>query len=431
MRGGKETRFEAMKEIFGSTAKRLFLSMLERLQGGALELVLPDRTFSFGDVRSELSAQLVVHRERFFARALLGGDTAIGEAYMDGDWSTPDLVTLMLLAVRNLAQLEKSSTFFSSFSHFADRLRHRLRANTVEGSRRNIHAHYDLSNEFFRLFLDESMVYSCAWYETAEDSLETAQFQKLDRICRKLELQPKDSVLEIGTGWGAFALHAARNYGCQVTTTTISQQQHEYARVLFDAADKDRRIELLLKDYRDLSGSFDKIVSIEMFEAVGFEHYDDFFRVCDRLLKPDGSLLLQTISMNEQRFLQYVKQSDWIQKYIFPGAQLASLRGVLESLARATRLSLFHAEDMGVHYARTLAAWRERFLARIAEVKALGFDDRFIRMWDYYLAFCEGAFLERHISDFQLLLTKNYNPRPMFQEPWRPALEAERQGTLV
>jgi cyclopropane-fatty-acyl-phospholipid synthase len=405
--------------------------MLERLQGGALELVLPDRTFSFGDVRSELSAQLVVHRERFFARALLGGDTAIGEAYMDGDWSTPDLVTLMQLAVRNLAQLEKSSTFFSSFSHFADRLRHRLRANTVEGSRRNIHAHYDLSNEFFRLFLDESMVYSCAWYETAEDSLETAQFQKLDRICRKLELQPKDSVLEIGTGWGAFALHAARNYGCQVTTTTISQQQHEYARVLFDAADKDRRIELLLKDYRDLSGSFDKIVSIEMFEAVGFEHYDDFFRVCDRLLKPDGSLLLQTISMNEQRFLQYVKQSDWIQKYIFPGAQLASLRGVLESLARATRLSLFHAEDMGVHYARTLAAWRERFLARIAEVKALGFDDRFIRMWDYYLAFCEGAFLERHISDFQLLLTKNYNPRPMFQEPWRPALEAERQGTLV
>jgi len=420
-----------MKEIFGSPAKRLFLSMLERLQGGALELVLPDRTFSFGDVRSELSAQLVVHRERFFARALLGGDTAIGEAYMDGDWSTPDLVTLMQLAVRNLAQLEKSSTFFSSFSHFADRLRHRLRANTVEGSRRNIHAHYDLSNEFFRLFLDESMVYSCAWYETAEDSLETAQFQKLDRICRKLELQPKDSVLEIGTGWGAFALHAARNYGCQVTTTTISQQQHEYARVLFDAADKDRRIELLLKDYRDLSGSFDKIVSIEMFEAVGFEHYDDFFRVCDRLLKPDGSLLLQTISMNEQRFLQYVKQSDWIQKYIFPGAQLASLRGVLESLARATRLSLFHAEDMGVHYARTLAAWRERFLARIAEVKALGFDDRFIRMWDYYLAFCEGAFLERHISDFQLLLTKNYNPRPMFQEPWRPALEAERQGTLV
>jgi len=419
-----------MKEIFGSTAKKLFLSMLEGLRGGSLELFLPDQTLTFGDVRSELSAQLVVHRERFFARALLGGDTAIGEAYMDGVWSTPDLVSLIRLAVRNLSQLQKSNTFFSSLSRFADRLRHRLRANTVEGSRRNIHAHYDLSNEFFRLFLDQSMVYSCAWYETTEDSLETAQFQKLDRICRKLELQPQDRVLEIGTGWGAFALHAARNYGCHVTTTTISQQQYEYARNLFDAADKDRRIELLLKDYRDLSGSFDKIVSIEMFEAVGFEHYDEFFRVCDRLLKPDGSMLLQTITMNEQRFSHYVKQSDWVQKHIFPGAQLASVRGVLDSLTRATSLTLFHAEDMGAHYARTLAAWRERFLNSIAEVKALGFDDRFIRMWDYYLAFCEGAFLERHISDFQLLLTKNHNPQPLFQEPWRLVQESARPQSV-
>jgi cyclopropane-fatty-acyl-phospholipid synthase len=408
-----------MQDIFGSTAKKLFLSMLERLQRGSLELILPDRTLNFGDVRSGLSAQLLVHRERFFARALLGGDTAIGEAYMDGDWSTPDLVSLMRLAVRNLSQLEKSNTFFSSLSRFADRLRQRLRTNTVGGSRRNIHAHYDLSNQFFRLFLDPRMVYSCAWYETPEDSLEAAQFQKLDRICRKLDLLPGDRVLEIGTGWGGFALHAARNYGCQVTTTTISQQQYEYARSLFDAEDKDQRIELLLKDYRELSGSFDKIVSIEMFEAVGFEHYDEFFGVCDKLLKPDGSMLLQTITMNEQRFARYLKQSDWIQKYIFPGAQLASLRAILDSLSRATQLSLFHAEDMGAHYARTLAAWRERFLNSIAEVRTLKFDDRFIRMWDYYLAFCEGAFHERHIGDFQLLLTKNYNPRSLFQEPWR------------
>ncbi len=413
-----------MKDIFQSTAKKLFLSTLGRLQGGSLELVLPERTLTFGDTQSELSAQLVVHRERFFTRALLGGDTAIGEAYMDEDWSTPDLVSLTRLAVRNLAQLETSNTIFSSLSRLVDRLRHRFRKNTVEGSRRNIQAHYDLSNEFFQLFLDQRMVYSCAWYETPVDSLETAQFQKLDRICQKLKLQPGDRVLEIGTGWGAFALHAARNYGCRVTTTTISRQQYEHARALFDAADWDRRIELLLKDYRELSGSFDKIVSIEMFEAVGFEHYDEFFGVCDRLLKPDGSMLLQTITMNEQRFAQYVKQSDWIQKYIFPGAQLASLRGVLDSLARATRLSLFHAEDMGAHYARTLAAWRERFLNSIAAVKTLGLDDRFIRMWDYYLAFCEGAFYERHISDVQLLLTKNYNRRPLFQEPWRLVRES-------
>ena len=227
-----------MKAILGSTAKKLFLSMLERLQGGSLELVLSDGTLTFGEAESELKARLLVHRERFFARALWGGDTALGEAYMDGDWSTPDLVSLMRLAVRNLSQLEKSNTFFSSFSRFADLLRQRMRPNTVKGSRRNIHAHYDLSNEFFKLFLDEGMVYSCAWYETRDDSLETAQFQKLDRICRKLDLLPGDRVLEIGTGWGGFALHAARNYGCQVTTTTISQEQYEYARSLFHAADR-------------------------------------------------------------------------------------------------------------------------------------------------------------------------------------------------
>ena len=349
---------------------------------------------------------------------------------MDGDWSTPDLVSLMRLAVRNMALLENSNTFISSLSRLADRIRHRLRTNSIEGSRRNIHAHYDLSNEFFRLFLDQRMVYSCAWYETPSDSLDTAQFQKLDRICRKLDLQPQDHLLEIGTGWGGFALHAARNFGCQVTTTTISQQQFEYARALFDGAGWDGRIELLLKDYRNLTGNFDKIVSIEMFEAVGFDHYDDFFRACDRLLKPDGSMLLQTITMNEQKFSQYLKQSDWIQKYIFPGAQLASVRGVLDSLTRATRLSLFHAEDMGAHYARTLAAWRESFFNSIPQVKALGFDDRFIRMWDYYLAFCEGAFHERHISDFQLLLTKNYNPRSLFQEPWRALRESPKPQSI-
>ena len=420
-----------MKPWLTSGAKRLFLSTLEELHGGSLELVFADHTHQYGDASAELRARLNVHRERFFLRALTGGETGIGEAYMDGDWSSPDLVSLMRLAVRNLPRLEEKNTFFSALSRFADGIRQRLRKNTIAGSRRNIHAHYDLSNEFFRLFLDRNLVYSCAWYRTPEDSLETAQIQKLDRICRKLDLQPGDRLLEIGTGWGAFALHAARNYGCRITTTTISRQQYEYAREQFDAEDPDRRITLLLEDYRQLSGRFDKIVSIEMFEAVGFEHYDDYFRACDRLLEPDGSMLLQTITMNEQKFPRYRKQSDWIQKYIFPGAQLASLRGILDSLARATRLSLFHAEDMGTHYARTLAAWRERFLHSIAEVEALGFDDRFIRMWDYYLGFCEGAFLERHISDFQLLLTKSYNPRALFQEPWRQALKSQGREALV
>jgi cyclopropane-fatty-acyl-phospholipid synthase len=396
----------------------LFLSTLKELRGGSLELLLPDRVCRFGDDSGGIRARLIVHRARFFARALFGGDVGIGEAYMDGDWSSPDLVSLVRLAVRNLSSLEKKHSLFSWLSRFADAILQRLRKNTIAGSRRNIRAHYDLGNEFFRLFLDRNLVYSCGWYETPEDSIDTAQIQKLDRICRKLALGPQDRVLEIGTGWGAFALHAVRQYGCRVTTTTISRQQYEHARDWFDSSPAGRRIELLFEDYRHLCGRFDKIVSIEMFEAVGFDHYDDYFGACDRLLGPDGSMLIQTITMNEQKFSAYRKRSDWIQKHIFPGSQLASVGGILASLARSTRLSLFHAEEMGAHYARTLAAWRERFLRSIPEVRALGFDDRFIRMWDYYLAYCEGAFLERHIGDFQLLLTKNHNPRPLLQEPW-------------
>jgi cyclopropane-fatty-acyl-phospholipid synthase len=305
----------------------------------------------------------------------------------------------------------------SALSSVAERIRHRLKANTIAGSRRNIGAHYDLNNEFFRLFLDRSMMYSCAWYEAADDSLETAQARKLDRICRKLELRPEDRVLEIGTGWGAFALHAVRHYGCRVTTTTISRQQHDYARSCFARDDAGGRIELLFEDYRNLKGRYDKIVSIEMFEAVGYEFYDQYFGACDRLLDPDGAMLLQTITMNDRKFPAYRKQIDWIQKYIFPGSELASMSGILASLARATRLSPFHVDDMGRHYARTLAAWRERFHESLAAVKALGFDDRFTRMWDYYLAYCEGAFEERHISDVQLMLTKSYSRRRLYQEP--------------
>ncbi len=382
--------------------KKLFLKMLEGLRGGSLELVFGGETLRFGDPAADLQARLEVHDERFFGRAVLGGDVALGESYMDGDWSSPDLVTLVRLAVRNLQQLESSNAALSVFNRLADTLRHRRRPNTIDGSRKNIGAHYDLSNDFFRLFLDRSMMYSCAWYESEDDSLETAQRQKLDRICRKLELAPGDRVLEIGTGWGSFALHAARNCGCTVTTTTISREQHDYARERFRC----ERIELLLEDYRNLRGRYDKIVSIEMFEAVGLEFYDDFFGACDRLLEPHGSMLVQTITMNDRTFPAYRRRSDWIQKYIFPGSELASLKGILESLARATKLLPFHLEDMGLHYARTLAAWRERFHAATPEVRKLGFDDRFIRMWDYYLAYCGGAFLERHISDVQLVMIK-------------------------
>jgi cyclopropane-fatty-acyl-phospholipid synthase len=396
----------------------MFLRSLKRLRAGSLELIADGRAWEFGEPAHPLRATVVVHNPRFFQRALFGGNVALGEAWMDGDWSSPDLVAVIRLAVRNLAPLERQHRLLSAVSRGFDALRHRLRGNSVAGSRRNIRAHYDLSNDFFRLFLDQSMMYSCACYETENSSLEAAQLHKLDSICRKLRLGPQDHVLEIGTGWGGFAEHAARNYGCRVTTTTISRRQYEYARERFDSIPERDRIRLLPEDYRNLRGQYDKIVSIEMFEAVGLRYYDQFFRVCDRLLRPDGSMLLQTITINEQAFPGYHRRSDWIQKYIFPGSELASVSEILRSLARATSLGLYHAEDIGTHYARTLAAWRERFHNAIAQVRALGFDDRFIRMWDYYLAYCEGAFLERHTGDFQLLLTKIHSPRTLFHEPW-------------
>ena len=283
------------------------------------------------------------------------------------------------------------------------------RANSIEGSRRNIQEHYDLSNEFFRLFLDERMVYSSAIFDTPGATLDDAQIEKIDRLCRKLSLAPGDEVLEIGTGWGAFALHAASRYGCRVTTTTISHRQFEYCRDLFArSGEPGQRITLVMEDYRRLEGRYDYIVSIEMFEAVGLEHYDDFFGACDRLLTAEGAMAMQTITMNERGFRAYHKSSDWIQRRIFPGSELASTREILSSLARATRLSMVGLEDIGLHYAETLAEWRRRFLARAGEVRQLGFDETFLRMWDYYLAYCEGGFRERYVSDVQLVLSKTH-----------------------
>jgi cyclopropane-fatty-acyl-phospholipid synthase len=397
--------------------KNLFLRSLQRIKHGWLEVISGGESWQFGDPSSSLRASLFIHDERFFRRAVLGGDVGMGESWMDGDWSSPDLVSVVRLAVRNLSAVENQNRVLNWLARGLDRLRHLSRDNSVTGSRKNISAHYDLSNEFFRLFLDPSMMYSCAFYESEEDSLETAQFQKLDRICRKLRLGPEDHVLEIGTGWGAFALHATRHYGCRVTTTTISRQQFDVAEQRFEGTN----IELLQEDYRNLKGVYDKIVSIEMFEAVGLRRYDEFFAACDRLLKPDGSMLMQAITMNERSFPEYRKKADWIQKYIFPGSELASVGEILNSLRRATSLSLFHFEDIGTHYARTLAQWRDGFRLHLDGVRALGFDEQFIRMWDYYLAYCEGAFLERHIGDAQILLTKARHPKPVLGEPWGAA----------
>jgi cyclopropane-fatty-acyl-phospholipid synthase len=388
-------------------AERLVRDALNGIRQGTLTVESPSGVRTYG-CPGGLAAVLRVHDAQFFRRVVTGGEIGLGEAYMDGDWSTPDLVTLVRLMLANREVLGRLPAAAALAGRLGDGLAHWWRDNTPAGSRSNIRRHYDLGNAFFSLFLDANLMYSCALYEHPDDSLEVAQINKLRAICRTLELSPGDRVLEIGTGWGGFALFAATRYGCHVTTTTISAEQHAYAADrIVRAGAAGARIDLRFEDYRDLRGRFDKIVSIEMFEAVGLRHYDDFFGACDRLLGPDGLMLLQTITVDDWRFREYRGAPSWIAKYIFPGAELASVAEILASLARVSRMGLYHAEQIGTHYARTLHHWRERFHRRIGDVRAQGFDDRFIRMWDLYLGYCEAAFMERHIGDVQLVLAKS------------------------
>ena len=400
-------------------AKTALIDGLRGVTGGTLTIVCPGQTHRFGEA-SELDATLVVRDDRFFLRALTGGDIGLAEAFMDGDWTTPDVVPLARLMLRNRRILESRGRVTGVLHRFVGGLARRLRHNSLTGSRRNIHRHYDLGNDFFRVFLDSKLhMYSCGYFESADDSLEASQVAKVDRICRRLQLGPDDHVLEIGTGWGGFAVWAATHYGCRVTTTTISQEQYRHASEWrAGLGEAGSRIDVRLSDYRELSGRFDKIVSIEMFEAVGLNHYDDYFAAVDRLLAPDGAMLLQTITVDDQWFPHYHGTPDWIEKYIFPGGELASVGEIMKSLSRTTSLSIYHAENFGTHYARTLQAWRQRFHRHLARVRALGFDERFVRMWDLYLASCEAAFLERHAGLFQLTLTKNGSRRALFNEPW-------------
>jgi cyclopropane-fatty-acyl-phospholipid synthase len=412
-----------MRQTIDRWAERAVLASLGKIQHGRLVLEMPSGTRTFGGAGGA-SASMRIHDDRFFRRVVTGGEIGLGEGYMDGDWSTPDLVSLARLMLANTEALGATPALAAWLTGAREAAAQWLRRNTREGSRRNIQQHYDLGNAFFRLFLDANLLYSCAIYQRPEDSLETAQVNKLRVICDKLQLTSRDHVLEIGTGWGGFALFAATRYGCRVTTTTISAEQHAHAaHLIAQSGEVGSRIDLRFEDYRDLRGRFDKIVSIEMFEAVGLRYYDDFFAACDRLLAPDGIMLLQTITVDDWRFRAYRGAPSWIAKYIFPGAELASMEEILASLARVTRLSLHHAQQIGSHYARTLHHWRERFQRRLPEVRAQGFDERFIRMWDLYLGYCEAAFQDRHIGDVQLLLSKAANRRVLFDEPWSAPVE--------
>ena len=401
-------------------SRALVLRGLRGIRNGGLELRLPGGEIQrFGSAGSDLNAVMDVHDERAFSRAVFGGDIGIGEAYVDGLWSSPDLVALVRLAVRNLGALDEKSRWPSTLSRWVERARHALRRNSIRGSRLNIRYHYDLGTDFYSLFLDPTMTYSCALFERADATLEEAQVAKLDAICKKLELAPGDRLLEIGTGWGTLAIHAATRYGARVTTTTISRAQYDSVKQRLAREGLTDAVDLRLEDYRRLSGRFDKAVSVEMFEAVGLPYYDRFFSAVDRLLAPGGAMLLQTITMNEARFPGYRRQSDFIRRHVFPGSELASVAEIARSLTRATRLGIQALEEIGPHYVRTLAAWRERFTANAERVRALGFPEPFLRLWHYYLCYCEGGFAEGYIGDAQLLLRKAGTAAPRVPTPVR------------
>ncbi len=389
-------------------ARRIVLSRLEKLQVGQVVVSEGGEQVTFGQLTQEfpLTAQLRVLNPKFYSDIAFGGPIGAGEAFINGHWACNDLSDLLRLLIRNREVLEKMGSGLAMLSTPLQKLLHAMNRNTRGGSRKNISAHYDLGNDFYRLWLDQKMMYSCAYFNTPQTSLEDAAVEKLDRICRKLDLSADDSILEIGTGWGGFAIHAAKHYGCQVTTTTISRQQYNYAKEAISDAGLQDRITLLFKDYRDLDGTFDKLVSIEMIEAVGHEYHDTYFRKCCELLKPDGQMLLQAITIADQRYDQYKTGVDFIKRYIFPGGCLTSVTDMTHTMTRHTDMRVIHLEDIGAHYATTLRHWHDRFFARIEEVRALGYSDAFIRMWQFYLAYCESAFTERAIGDVQMLIMR-------------------------
>jgi cyclopropane-fatty-acyl-phospholipid synthase len=395
--------------IIDGLARGAVLGRLAGITSGRVVIEDGDERLPFGqDIEdAELCATVRVKDRRFYTDLALGGSVGAGESYMAGSWTTDDLTALVQIMVRNREVTEGIDGGLARLAAPVRRFAHYLNRNTRTGSRRNIAAHYDLGNDFFELILDrELMMYSCAIFERPDATLEQASAAKVDRICRKLDLRAHDHVVEIGTGWGGFAIHAAKNYGCRVTTTTISRAQHDYAVKRIAAAGLSDRITVLLEDYRDLTGQFDKAVSIEMIEAVGHDFLDSYFRKCGQLLKPDGMMLLQAITIADREYEGAVKRVDFIKKYIFPGSFIPSVTALCDSITRASDLRVFHLEDLTPNYAETLKSWRLRMFQNLERVRALGYPEEFIRMWEFYLCYCEGGFRERYIGDVQMLLTK-------------------------
>lgn len=394
----------------------LFLKTFKQLSEGYLTVRTPQAEYHFGDSNSTLQGQVVIHHWHAYVMGIFSGEVGLGEAYMKGYWSSSDPIELVRLVVRNRQHADPDKGWFSWVGKKINRIRHLLKSNQPKQSKKNIAFHYDLGNAFYKLWLDPTLAYSAAYFSDGTQTLEEAQIKKYQIIIEKLNILSSDHILEIGSGWGGFAVYAAQTTGCKITTTTISRQQYDYVEELIKKEHLEHLVTLLFSDYRNLDGEFDKIVSIEMFEAVGLEHYDDYFSCIYRRLRRGGAALIQTITMNEAQWDSYLSGTDWIQRFIFPGALLASVSEIFKAVGRTGLLVPTHVEDIGLHYVLTLKSWRNQFFQNLESVRKLGYSEEFIRMWDWYLSYCAGAFAERYIGDIQLVLSHPEAPATM-KEP--------------
>lgn len=392
--------------LTGSLLRRGVLRQLGQLKHGQLMVFEDGEQMLFGTPGSALLGEIHITDPAVWGMVASSGSIGAGEAFIHGYWSSPDLTAVVRVFVSNLDVLDAMEGGLARLGRPLVQGLHWLNRNTRKGSQKNIAAHYDLGNDLFEQFLDPTMMYSAAQFLTPEDSLEQAQLNKLERICQKLALKPSDHLLEIGTGWGSMALYAAQNYGCRVTTTTLSKEQFAFTAQRIEQLGLQQQVTLLLEDYRDLSGEYDKLVSIEMIEAVGHRFLPTYFKQCAHLLKSNGLMLIQAITIREQRYEQAKRGVDFIQRYIFPGGALPCVQKMLEIVSRDTDMNLLHMEDFGLHYAKTLRLWHENFRHAHGRLSELGYDDYFLRLWEFYLCYCEGGFLERSIGTAQLLLAK-------------------------
>ncbi|MCB9852683.1 MAG: class I SAM-dependent methyltransferase [Phycisphaerales bacterium] len=393
------------------SCRRAILRLLSGIREGRVTLIDGQSQHVFGNAGcgSPISVTVTVHSPALYRRAALGGHIAMARSYADGLWSCDNLTGLIRIFVRQLEVMDATDRGWARIVKPLHGAFHWLRRNSRVGSRRNIAAHYDLGNDLFELILDDTMTYSAGIFETSESTMREASIAKIDRLCRKLRLGPGDRLLEIGTGWGSFAVHAASRYGCHVTTATVSREQYDVATRRIEAAGLSDQVDVLLCDYRDLSGEYDKLVCVEMIEAVGHQYYDTFFRKCSNLLAPHGLMALQAITIPDHRYELARRTVDFIKRDIFPGSCIPSIERMCRSVARGTDLKLTHLEDITPHYAETLARWRRRMHGNIDAIRALGYTDRFLRLWEFYLCYCEGGFAERYTGCVQLLFAKPRN----------------------